>query len=388
MSARPICFVDRDGTIIHEPDDLQVDALDKVRFVDGVVPALLRIQDAGYDLVMVSNQDGLGTDAFPQADFDGAHGLVMHVLGSQGVRFREVLIDPHPAGPDAPWTRKPGIGMVVHLLKDKGVDWDRSVMVGDRETDRQFGDNLGIRTYLLPGPAGAVGAATSSAAAATSPEGTTSADGTAVPATTTWPQIAHELVVRPRTAHVERTTAETRITVDVDLDGAPGGDAETGIGFYDHMLDQLAKHGGFAMTVRCAGDLHIDDHHTIEDVALAIGEAIRTALGDKRGIGRYGFTLPMDEAQASAAVDLSGRPYFAYDGSFDRPTVGDFSTEMVEHFWRSFADALRCTLHLSVSGTNAHHQIEVGFKAVARALRMALARQGDATELPSTKGVL
>lgn len=368
MSARPICFVDRDGTIIEEPEDFQVDALHKVRFVDGVLPALLRIQDAGFDLVMVSNQDGLGTESFPQEDFDGAHGLVMQVLTSQGVRFKEVLVDPHHAGPDAPWTRKPGIGMVVHLLKDRSVDWDRSVMVGDRATDKEFGDNLGVRTYLLPSAAGA------------------SDDN--FRATTTWAQIAHELADRPRVAHVERNTAETRITVDVDLDGTPGGDASTGIGFYDHMLDQLAKHGGFAMTVRCDGDLHIDDHHTIEDVALAIGEAIRTALGDKRGIGRYGFTLPMDEAQGSAAIDLSGRPFFRYEGTFDRPTVGDFSTEMVEHFWRSFADALRCTLHLSVSGENAHHQIEVGFKAVARALRMGLARQGDSTELPSTKGVL
>lgn len=356
MSTRPICFVDRDGTIIHEPDDHQLDTFEKVRFVDGVIPALLRIQEAGFDLVMVSNQDGLGTDSFPSADFQGPHDLVLQVLGSQGITFKEVHIDPHHGGPDAPWTRKPGIGMVVHLLKDRSVDWDRSVMVGDRESDREFGDNLGVKSYLVP------------------------ADS--------WSTIAHEVVDRPRTAFVERATSETRITVAVDLDATGGADAQTGIGFYDHMLDQLAKHGGFAMTVRCDGDLHIDDHHTIEDVALAVGEAIRTALGDKRGIGRYGFTLPMDEAQATAALDLSGRPFFAYEGTFDRPSVGDFSTEMVEHFWRSFADALRCTLHLSVSGTNTHHQIEVGFKAVARALRMALARQGGSTELPSTKGVL
>jgi imidazoleglycerol-phosphate dehydratase / histidinol-phosphatase len=375
MTTRPICFVDRDGTIIAEPDDFQVDSLAKLRLVDGVIPALLRIQDAGYDLVMVSNQDGLGTGSFPQEHFDAPHDLLMQILTSQGVRFREILIDPHPAGPDAPWTRKPGIGMVVHLLKDKGVDWERSVMVGDRETDREFGTNLGIRTYLLPAAAGT----------GVDPQ---AAPEESAPTTVTWDQVAHELADRPRTAHVERNTAETRIVVDVDLDRAGGADAQTGIGFFDHMLDQLAKHGGFTMTVRCDGDLHIDDHHTIEDVALAVGEAVRTALGDKRGIGRYGFTLPMDEAQASAAVDLSGRPFFRYEGSFDRPTVGEFPTEMVEHFWRSFADAMRCTLHLSVRGENTHHQIEVGFKAVARALRMALARQGDATELPSTKGVL
>lgn len=368
-SSRPICFVDRDGTIIHEPEDFQIDALGKVSFVDGVIPALLRIQDAGYDLVMVSNQDGLGTDSFPQEDFDGAHGLVMQVLTSQGVHFKEILIDPHHGGPDAPWTRKPGIGMVVHLLKDSSVDWQRSVMVGDRETDRQFGDNLEIRTFLLP--------ARAELAASNGDE-----------RTWTWEQIAHELAVRPRTAHVDRNTAETQISVDVDLDKPGGADAETGLGFLDHMLDQLARHGGFSMTVRCTGDLHIDDHHTIEDVALAVGQAIRQALGDKRGIGRYGFTAPMDEARASAAIDLSGRPYFSYEGTFDRSHVGGFPTEMVEHFWRSFSDALRATLHLQVIGDNAHHQIEVGFKAVARALRMGLARQGDATELPSTKGVL
>lgn len=375
MTTRPICFVDRDGTIIAEPHDFQVDDLAKLRLVDGVIPALLRIQDAGYDLVMVSNQDGLGTETFPQEHFDAPHDLLMQILTSQGVRFREILIDPHPEGPDAPWTRKPGIGMVVHLLKDKGVDWERSVMVGDRESDRQFGTNLGIRTYLLPPAAG------------TGVDPQAAPDPATTP-TVTWDRIAHELAVRPRTAHVERNTAETQIVVDVDLDRAGGADAQTGIGFFDHMLDQLAKHGGFSMTVRCDGDLHIDDHHTIEDVALAVGEAVRTALGDKRGIGRYGFTLPMDEAQATAAVDLSGRPFFRYEGSFDRAAVGEFPTEMVEHFWRSFADAMRCTLHLSVTGENTHHQIEVGFKAVARALRMALARQGDSTELPSTKGVL
>ncbi|MGD8150981.1 bifunctional histidinol-phosphatase/imidazoleglycerol-phosphate dehydratase HisB [Ornithinimicrobium sp. Y1694] len=366
MSTRPICFVDRDGTIIHEPEGYQVDRLDKVAFVDGVIPALLRIRDAGFDLVMVTNQDGLGTESFPQEDFDAAHGLVMQILTSQGIRFREVIIDEHHGGPDAPWTRKPGIGRVVHLLKDKGVDWSRSFMVGDRLTDKEFGDNLGITTYLLPAA-----------------EGLENEEPT-----TAWPQIAHVVVQRPRVAHVERNTAETRISVDVDLDATGGATASTGIGFYDHMLDQLAKHGGFALRVRCEGDLHIDDHHTIEDVALAIGTALDEALGDRRGIGRYGFTAPMDEAQASAAIDLSGRPYFRYEGSFERPTVGDFSTEMVEHFWRSFSDALRCTLHLKVEGANAHHQIEVGFKAVARALRMAISRQGDANELPSTKGVL
>ncbi len=361
----PVMFVDRDGTLIEEPADRQVDDLAKLRLVPGVIPALLALRTAGWELVMVSNQDGLGSADFPTETFTGPHELLLQILSSQGIEFREVHIDPHPAGPDAPWTRKPGIGRVVHLLKDTGVDWGRSVMVGDRLTDREFADNLGIPAYLV-------------ASDATEPE--------LADTTVTWADIAHELVTRPRTAHVERATSETRISVDVDLDRPGRIEVATGIGFLDHMLDQLAKHGGFSMVVACEGDLHIDDHHTAEDVALAIGEALRTALGDKRGIGRYGFTVPMDEAQATAALDLSGRPYFAYSGSFDRDRVGDLSTEMVEHFWRSFADALRCTLHLSVTGGNTHHMVEVGFKAVARALRQAIRREG--TELPTTKGVL
>jgi imidazoleglycerol-phosphate dehydratase/histidinol-phosphatase len=201
-----------------------------------------------------------------------------------------------------------------------------------------------------------------------------------------WDRIAHELVTCPRTATVERVTSETTIRVSVDLDRAGESRVATGVGFLDHMLEQLAKHGGFSMSVECDGDLHIDEHHSVEDVAIAVGEAIREALGDKRGIGRYGFTLPMDEAQATAALDLSGRPYFVFEADFDRERVGDLPTEMVEHFWRSFADAMRCTLHLSIGPGNAHHQIEVGFKAVARALRQALPRKGS--ELPSTKGML
>lgn len=359
----PVLFVDRDGTIIEEPPDRQVDSYAKLRLVPGVIPALLALRAAGFDLVMVSNQDGLGTPDFPREAFQGPHDLLLQVLSSQGIDFREVFVDPHAAGPEAPWTRKPGIGMVAHLLKDRSIDWDRSAVVGDRQTDAQFARNLGVPVHLVRSRA--------------TEEGLT---------TTTWADLTHELVTRPRTAHVERSTSETTIVVDVDLDRPGRIEVGTGIGFLDHMLDQLAKHGGFSLTLRCSGDLHIDDHHTAEDVALALGEALRTALGDKRGIGRYGFTLPMDEAQATAAIDLSGRPYLAFDCTFDRERVGDLSTEMVEHFWRSFADALRCTLHLSVTGANTHHQVEVGFKAVARALRQALPRQGS--ELPSTKGTL
>lgn len=354
MTPAPVLLVDRDGTLVEEPADHQVDAYDKLRLVQGVVPALLRLRDAGWMFVMVTNQDGLGTDSFPQADFEGPHELLLQILASQGVQFRDVLIDTSRPEEGAP-TRKPGTALMTTLLKDRSIDWTRSVMVGDRETDRQFADNLGIAAYLLG-------------------EGTD------------WERIAHELVTRPRTARIERVTSETAIRVSVDLDRAGGSRITTGVGFLDHMLEQLAKHGGFTLTVVCEGDLHIDEHHSVEDIAIAVGEAIREALGDKRGIGRYGFTLPMDEAQATAALDLSGRPYFVFEADFDRERVGDLPTEMVEHFWRSFADALRATLHLSIGPGNAHHQIEVGFKAVARALRQALPREGS--ELPSTKGLL
>lgn len=356
----PILFVDRDGTIITEPADHQVDSLEKVRFVDGVIPALLRLQEAGWRLVMVSNQDGLGTDAFPQADFDAPHALVMQVLESQGIRFAEVLVDRSFPADCAP-TRKPGTGLVVHLLKEAGIDWTRSAVVGDRETDVQFAHALGVQAFQL----------------ATEEE---------LGGTWTWPAIAHELVDAPRRATVERNTSETRIRVSVDLDDPAPAQMATGLGFFDHMLDQLGKHGGFALQVECQGDLHIDEHHTVEDTGIAIGQALRQALGTKNGIGRYGFTLPMDESLATAAVDFAGRSYLVFDCEFTREMVGDLPTEMVEHFWRSLCEGAGLTLNLSVQAENDHHRVEVGFKAVARALRQAIARTG--TGLPSTKGML
>lgn len=361
-TSTPVLFVDRDGTLILEPEDFQVDSFDKLALVEGVVPALLRLREAGWEFVMVTNQDGLGTDAFPEEAFAGPHALLLQVLASSGIEFREVLIDRTFAADNAP-TRKPQVGMFTSLLKDRSIDWSRSIVVGDRSTDRLLAENLGIGYRLVP-------------SRATEPE----------ERTVSWKQIADDLVLAPRRAQVTRITKETRIEVAVDLDVPGTIEVSTGLGFYDHMLDQLAKHGGFSLQVSCEGDLHIDQHHTIEDVALAIGEALASALGDKRGIGRYGFTLPMDEARASAAIDLSGRPYCVVECEFDRELVGDFPTEMVPHFWRSLCETGGITLHLNVQGDNAHHQIEVGFKAVARALRQALRREGS--ELPSTKGVL
>lgn len=362
----PVLFLDRDGTLIEEPDDFQIDAYDKLALVPGVIPALLRLRDAGWEFVMVTNQDGLGSPDFPEESFAGPHALLLQILASQGITFRAVLIDRTRPEDNAP-TRKPGVAMFTDLLKDRSIDWERSAVVGDRETDAQLARNLGIGWFLLP-------------SRATDVEGGDAAD------LTSWADIAHDLVTRPRRARVQRDTKETTISVEVDLDTPGRNEISTGLGFYDHMLDQLATHGGFSLTVNCEGDLHIDEHHTIEDVGLAIGQALAQALGDKRGIGRYGFTLPMDEAQASAAIDFSGRPYCIVECEFDRDRVGDFPTEMVPHFWRSLSEAAGLTLHLKVQGDNAHHQIEVGFKAVARALRQALRREGN--DLPSTKGVL
>ena len=355
----PVLFVDRDGTLIAEPDDFQIDAFEKLRFVDGVIPALLRLRDAGWTFVMVTNQDGLGTEAFPQAAFDGPHGLMMQVFASQGIAFREVLIDtsfPHENSA----MRKPNTGLVTKLLKDRGIDWSRSAMVGDRETDIVFAANLGIRGFKLRSPQ--------------------FGDGV------DWAAIAHALVDAPRAATVLRKTNETDIAVEIDLDAAAKPDIATGLGFFDHMLEQIGTHGGFGLRLRCQGDLHIDEHHTVEDCALALGQALREALGDKRGIGRYGFTLPMDESLASAALDCSGRACFVFDGSFARERVGDLPTELVPHFFRSLCDGAGLNLHLGVRGDNDHHKVEACFKAVARALRQALRREGR--ELPSTKGRL
>jgi imidazoleglycerol-phosphate dehydratase/histidinol-phosphatase len=357
MSA--ILFVDRDGTLIEEPADFQIDRFDKLRFVPGVIPAMLKLREAGYEFVMVTNQDGLGTDAFPKADFDGPHDLMLQVFESQGIVFRDVLIDTSFPADKAP-TRKPELGLMQGYLRDRSIDWSRSAMIGDRETDVAFAHNLGVRAFQLK---------------------TAQFGGD-----WDWPAIAHELVSAPRVAAVERNTRETRIQVRVDLDRAVDPQASTGLGFFDHMLEQLGKHGGFALELRCDGDLHIDEHHTIEDCGLALGQALKQALGDKRGIGRYGFTLPMDESLAMVALDFSGRPYFVFEGRFERERVGELPTELVPHFFRSLCETAGLNLHLKVEGENDHHKIEACFKAVARALRQAIRREGSA--LPSTKGVL
>lgn len=355
----PILFIDRDGTLIEEPADFQIDAYEKLRFVAGVIPALLKLRDAGYQFVIVTNQDGLGSEQYPRTSFDGPNDLMLQVFESQGIAFREVLVDaswPHENQP----TRKPGIALALHYLRDRSIDLARSAMVGDRETDLQFAQNMGIRGFQLRTPQ--------------------------FGGEWDWAGIAHELADAPRRATVRRDTKETRIRVEVDLDRVAEPRIATGLPFFDHMLEQIGKHGGFALEIHTEGDLHIDEHHTVEDTGLALGQALRQALGDKRGIARYGFTLPMDEALASAALDFGGRPYLVFEGEFRRERVGDLPTELVPHFFRSLCDAGGLNLNLSVKGDNDHHKVEALFKALARTLRQAIRREG--AELPSTKGAL
>jgi imidazoleglycerol-phosphate dehydratase/histidinol-phosphatase len=333
-----------------------VDRLDKIRWMPDVFAALQRLTAAGFELVMVTNQDGLGTASFPLADFEIPQRFVLDTLASQGLAFAGICICPHrPA--DHCDCRKPQLGLVRDFLATHSVDLAASVMIGDRTTDLEFAANLGVRGLRV------------------------TRDG---PAAETWPQIASELL--SRRAVVERRTKETAIQVQVNLDAEGPIQVTTGIGFFDHMLEQIAKHGGFALQLDCKGDLHIDEHHTVEDCALALGETLRKALGDKRGIGRYGFLLPMDESRVQVAIDLSGRPYAVWEGTFQRSEVGGLPTELVPHFFRSLAESLGAALHVSVTGDNSHHMVEACFKGVGRALRMALRREG--VELPSTKGVL
>jgi imidazoleglycerol-phosphate dehydratase/histidinol-phosphatase len=357
MRPAPVLFVDRDGTLIEEPADNQVDRLDKVRLLPGVFAALSEFRRAGYRLVMVSNQDGLGTERYLQQHFDQVQAFVLRLFASQGIEFDQVFICPHFEHEQCA-CRKPRTGLVTEFMR-RPIDLERSAMIGDRDTDIEFARDLGIRGLRVSFDADA-GAQNS------------------------WPGISRELLARR--AQLRRKTRETDIELRVELDSGADCQIQTGIGFFDHMIEQLAKHGGFALQLSCRGDLHIDEHHTVEDCALAIGEALRAALGDKAGIGRYGFLLAMDESEAQVAIDLSGRPYFVFEGQFGREQVGALPSELVPHFFRSLAQSLGAALHLSVRGENTHHMIEACFKGVGRALRPALRRDGY--ELPTTKGLL
>ena len=358
MSARRVLFLDRDGTLNEEVSDEQIDSLAKIRLMPGVVPALLELKRAGFAFVMVTNQDGLGTPAFPRESFDAAHRFILDLFHSQGIEFEGVFICPHFKRENCA-CRKPKLGMIQAFLDANDIDKTHSFMIGDRETDLEFAANLGVQGFRI-----SLGGRDEE----------------------TWPAITARILGRARRARISRQTKETNISVEVDLSREGPSVIASGIGFFDHMLEQIAKHGGFALNLKCTGDLQIDEHHTVEDCALALGEALREALGDKRGIARYGFLLAMDEAEAQVALDLSGRPYFVWDGKFNRERVGELPTELVPHFFRSLAQSLGAALHISVRGDNSHHMIESCFKGVGRSLRQAV--RLDSEGIPSSKGTL
>ena len=373
---KSVLFVDRDGTILVEPPvDYQVDSLEKLEFVAGAISGLKSVAELDYELVLASNQDGLGTDAFPEETFWPAHTKMMCTLAGEGVFFDDQLIDPTFPQENAP-TRKPGVGMFGKYLSGE-YDMASSYVIGDRATDVELAYNLGAKAILLQPKAAGEAMLKDKAFAST-----------CVLITPRWADVAEFLRRSERVAVIERKTSETDIRIAVDLDGGSESQVDTGLKFFDHMLWQLPHHAGISLEALCKGDLEVDEHHTIEDVAIALGEAISKALGSKRGIDRYGFVLPMDECRAMVLIDFGGRADFVWDVPFTREMVGDVPTEMFKHFFKSLCVAMRCNLHIEARGENNHHLIEGVFKAFARALKMAIRRDVFKYDLPSSKGVL
>ena len=357
MKPQKILFIDRDGTLIEEPADEQIDAFEKLKFVKGVFRNLGFIrQNLDFRFVMVSNQDGLGTDAFPEDTFWPVHNFILQTLEGEGITFDDIKIDPHFPEDNHP-NRKPGIGMLKEYINNPAYDISGSYVIGDRESDRQLAKNLGCKAFILDEDM-------------------------------TWERIAELLFAGERVAEVRRTTKETDIHVILNIDGTGKCDISTGLGFFDHMLEQIGKHGMMDLLIHTKGDLHVDEHHTIEDTAIALGECILQALGDKRGIERYGYCLPMDDCLCSVALDFGGRPWLVWDATFQRERIGEMPTEMFLHFFKSLSDAAKMNLNIKAEGQNEHHKIEGIFKALARALKMAVKRDIYHYELPSTKGML
>ena len=371
-----VLFIDRDGTILVEPpEDFQVDSLEKLEFVAGAISGMKSLAELDYELVLASNQDGLGTDAFPEETFWPAHTKMLRTLAGEGVFFDDQLIDPTFPQENAP-TRKPQTGMFGKYLSGD-YDMSQSYVIGDRATDVELAYNLGAKAILLQPVA--VGEKML--------EGKPFAES-CVLITPRWSDVAEYLRRTERSAEINRVTSETAIQVKLDLDGAGESSISTGLNFFDHMLWQLPHHAGVSLKLKCKGDLHVDEHHTVEDVAIVLGEAIYQALGSKRGIDRYGFVLPMDECRAMVLIDFGGRADFVWDVPFTRERVGDVPTEMFKHFFKSMCVAMRCNLHIEAKGENNHHLIEGVFKAFARALKMAVRRDVFKYDLPSSKGVL
>lgn len=361
---KKVLFIDRDGTLVIEPPvDYQLDSLEKLEFYPSVFQYLSKIAtELDYELVMVTNQDGLGTDSFPEDTFWPAQDKIIRAFENEGIRFDEVLIDRSFPEDNAP-TRKPRTGMLTHYIKGN-YDLANSFVIGDRASDIELAQNLGAKGIFIG-----------------------NGNENAALSTTFWKDIYYFLKGQNRTATVIRNTSETNISIDINLDGEGKSKVSTGIGFFDHMLDQIAKHGGIDLSVEVEGDLYVDEHHTMEDVAIALGEAFRLALGSKKGIARYGFLLPMDDCLAQVAIDFGGRPWLVWDADFQREMIGKMPTEMFMHFFKSFSDGAQCNLNIQADGTNEHHKIEAIFKGFARAIRMAVAQTNDLS-IPSTKGTL
>jgi imidazoleglycerol-phosphate dehydratase / histidinol-phosphatase len=368
---KKVLFIDRDGTLIIEPEGQQIDSLEKLEFFPGVFRWLSRItEETDFELVMVSNQDGLGTASFPEETFWPVQNKLLKTLEGEGIAFTKIFVDPTLPHENKP-TRKPGIAMLTGFLNGE-YDLQNSFVIGDRLTDAQLAKNLGCQSILINH--------------GTLPDSLDEMKDSCALITQGWKEIYLFLVRPPRKASVRRTTKETDIQIDVNLDGSGVSSIQTGLGFFDHMLDQLARHGNIDLAVNVKGDLHIDEHHTIEDTGLALGEAFLKALGDKRGLERYGFTLPMDDCLAQVAIDFGGRPWLVWEAEFKREKIGEMPTEMFMHFFKSFSDTAKCNLNIKAEGTNEHHKIESIFKAFAKAIKTAVTREGN--QLPSTKGKL
>jgi imidazoleglycerol-phosphate dehydratase/histidinol-phosphatase len=375
---RPVLFIDRDGVVLQEPPiDFQIDSIDKTSFVKGSISALSQIAASfDYYKVMVTNQDGLGTDSYPEATFFPYHNLMLRTLEGEGFVFDEMIIDRTFASDNQP-TRKPGTALLQHFFNTDQFDLTRSFVIGDRWSDIQLAKNLGCKAIYLKSPLHEL-----------TPEQELALRPVIALETDSWQEIYAFLKLGMRVVHHERNTNETKINIALNLDGSGRADIRTGLGFFDHMLDQIARHGKIDLTIHTSGDLHIDEHHTIEDTGIALGEAFAKALIDKRGMDRYGFAMPMDEAEAKVLIDFGGRNWIVWDAEFKREKVGEMPTEMFFHFFKSFSDAAKCNLNISCSGDNEHHKIEAIFKAFAKAIRMAVKRDPFSNHLPSTKGVL
>ncbi len=355
---KKVLFIDRDGTLIKEPADEQIDSFEKLEFVEGMFRNISFIRkNLDFEFVMVSNQDGLGTDSFPEDTFWPVHNFILQTLKGEGVEFDNILIDNHFPADNHP-NRKPGTGMLKEYIGNPEYDLANSYVIGDRETDAQLAENLGCKALIL------------------------GKDGL------DWDKIAEILYAGERIVEITRTTKETDITIRINLDGTGKCDIETGLGFFDHMLEQIGKHGMTDLYIRCKGDLNVDEHHTIEDTGIVLGECLLKALGDKRGIERYGYCLPMDDCLCQVALDFGGRPWLIWDADFKREKVGEMPTEMFQHFFKSVSDAAKINLNIKAEGTNEHHKIEGIFKAFARSIRMAVKRDIYHFQLPSTKGAL